>query len=227
MHHIRPYQVFGLIEAPPSQRAISIALPSRRGLGGPSLLETALIVAASRIVAAKRLFEFGTFLGGTTLNLALNAPDNAEIFTLDLDHQHVTTGFEQAPEDFVLTQLHLASRSNLDFAGSPVEEKIQCLTANSKTFDFSPWKRSIDFSFIDGGHDLLTAKSDTGNALEMAATETHSCIVWHDYRNWDCPALTGYLNELSERLSIFHIEDTMLCVWFNDPADAIVSRLMN
>jgi hypothetical protein len=108
-----------------------------------------------------------------------------------------------------------------------VAGKISTLIGNSITFDFSAWKRSIDFLFIDGGHDFLTVKADTENALKMVALEKPACIMWHDYRSWEYPALTCYLDELSKEREIFHIEDTTLCAWFNDPSGMILHRLMN
>jgi hypothetical protein len=226
MRHIRPYKIFTLLEAPASERIVNVALPSRRGNGGTSLLETMLIIAATRIVNAQRVFEIGTFLGGNTLNMALNLPDDARIFTLDLDEQHVV-GVKQLPEDAPLTQLHLASQSSLDFAGTSVAGKISTLVGNSTTFDFSAWRNSVDLSFIDGGHDFATVKSDTENAFEMASIERPSCILWHDYRSWEYPALTCYLDDLAKERKIFHVEDTTLCAWFNDPNGSIVPRLMN
>jgi hypothetical protein len=226
MRHIRPYKIFTLLEAPASERIVNVALPRRRGHGGTSLLETMLIIAATRIVDSRRVFEIGTFLGSNTLNIALNLPDDAKVFTLDLDEQHAVD-LEQLPEDAPLTKLHLASQSALDFAGTAVAGKISTLIGNSTTFDFSAWKRSIDFSFIDGGHDFETVKSDTENALELAALEKPSCIMWHDYRSWEYPALTCYLDDLSKEREIFHVEDTTLCAWFNDPSGLINHRLRN
>lgn len=224
MHHVRPYKIFGLMESPPAQRTAKVTIPSRRGGGGTTLLETMLIITASRVVAAKRIFEFGTFYGSNTLNLALNAPDDAEILTLDLDEK-VAGQIEQHPADAPFTEIHLGSRRALDFVGNPVAQKVKTLTGNSITFDFSEWKESVDFLFIDGGHDLRTVKSDTENALAMAAVKKPACIMWHDYSNKDYPELSGYLGELSEMLEIFHVEDTMLCVWFRDPEGMIERRL--
>jgi len=121
--------------------------------------------------------------------------------------------------------MHLVARPSLDFVGSPVATKIKTLSGNSTTFDFSTWKQSMDFLFIDGGHDRFTVESDTENALMMAAATKCSCIMWHDYGNAEYRDLTGYLDELSRRLEIFHIEDTMLCAWFNDPSVSILPRL--
>jgi hypothetical protein len=222
MHRIRPYKLFTLIEAPAADRIVSVKIPHRRDL---KLLETFLLIAACRLVDARRLLEFGTFLGSTTLNLALNTPDTAEVLTFDLD-QECAQEAQQHPADVPITQTHLASESSLDFLGSPVAGKIKALTGNSTTFNFSPWKQSIDMIFIDGGHDLTTVTSDTLNSMELVSKSRPSCIWWHDYGNPDYEDLSQYLNGLSERMDIFHIEDTMLCGWFNDPQNSIVPRLL-
>jgi Methyltransferase domain len=226
MNHVRPYKIFSLIEAPPWERTVRVPIPTRRAVGGMTLLETFLVIAASRIVSAKRIFEFGTFLGKTTLNLALNVPDDAEIFTLDLGPEDAETA-EQHPKDVELTRIRLASRNELDFNGTPVSSKITTLFGDSNKFDYSTWKDSIDMAFIDGGHDPATVTSDTNGALLMARKDRPSCILWHDYGNSEYGDLTGYLDELSQRLDVFHVEDTMLCVWFNDSSRSIRHRLSN
>ena len=189
-------------------------------------METFVIAAALRIVDARSVFEFGTYFGSTTLNLALNIPEEGRVFTLDLDECEAAA-VKQHPADVQFTRTHLASKKALDFLGNPVESKIKMLSGDSTEFDFSPWEGSIDLCFIDGGHDVTTATCDTENALRMVRKDAPSCIVWHDYHNWDYAGLTHYLDELSQRLNIFHVEDTMLCVWFNDCAEAIRHRLLN
>jgi hypothetical protein len=226
MYHIRPYKFFNALEAPPSGRVVQSSLPYRRGRGGLTLLEMFLIIAASRIVAAEQIFEIGTFLGNTTLNLALNVPDDGKVFTLDLDEQHAASANQDAP-DARLTEMHLASVSSLDFMGSSVESKIQSLTGDSTTFDFSRWDNSIDLVLIDGGHDYATVKSDTGNAFRIASKDTPSCVLWHDYLNRDYSGLTYFLDELSQQHQLVHIEDTMLCAWFNDPNGDIFPKLLS
>src|SRR4051812_22559620 len=210
MDHIRPYKVFELLKAPPKDRIASVMLPTRRGAGGTSLLETMLLIAACRLVDARRVFEFGTFMGTNTLNLASNIPDDGEVFTLDLPD----AGFIQHDADAPLARMHVSATS-MDFSGTFQERKIRAMTGNSRTFDFSPWKNSIDMSFIDGGHDKETAKADTESALTMSRTDRPSCIAWHDYGNREYPELTAYLEDLSHSRHIVHIEDTMLCLSFS------------
>ena len=205
MHHIRPYRIFTLVEAPPSERVANVQIPPRRAAGGVTLLETFVMVAALRIVNARRVFEIGTFFGSTTLNLALNVPDKGEVFTLDMDKDQALTA-KQHPADVEFTRTHLASQNRLDFLASAVSDKITTLSGDSTKFDFRPWADSIDLVFIDGGHDLATAKSDTESALQMARKDRPSCILWHDYRNSEYGDLTGYLDEFKGAL-IFLLSD--------------------
>jgi hypothetical protein len=55
MHHIRRFRIFTLLEGSPEERIVRTSLPRRRGTGGVSLLELHLIVAAARIVNARRV----------------------------------------------------------------------------------------------------------------------------------------------------------------------------
>jgi hypothetical protein len=204
---IRPYQLFQLVKEPPSGRVASLMIPARRAAGGTTLLETMLLIAACRAVNARRVFEFGTFMGTNTFNLALNVPQDGEILTLDLPDE----SFVQHDADLPFAKAHLTTQV-LDFEGSCVEGRIRRLRGNSRTFDFSPWRSAIDLAFIDGGHDAETVRSDTESALMMAARDKTSGIVWHDYGNADYPELTEYLNTLAKEHPVIHIEDTMLCV---------------
>ena len=224
MKHIRPFRIFTLIDASSSDHIVRLPIPARRGLGSISLLETFLIIATAKLVGATRIFEFGTFFGSTTLNLALNVPEDAEIFTLDLGREQ-TTALQQHPADALLTSMHLGAENMFEFLGDPVSRKITTLTGDSTKFDFSPWKDSIDLVFIDGGHDLATVRSDTDSASRVIRKDKPSCILWHDYGNLDCSDLTAFLDEQSQQLDIFHVEDTMLCVWFNGSCGDIRTRL--
>jgi hypothetical protein len=212
MHHIRPWKLFASFDAPVTERMVTLPMPYRRGLGDISLLESFVLIACGRLVGAHRFFEFGTFLGRTTLNLAMNSPEDAEIYSLDLDHS-ATRFIIQDPADTEITEIHLRA-PKFDFTGMPAEKKIVLLTGNSRTFDFAPWTERIDFIFVDGGHDLATLTDDTANSLRLASQNRPSCILWHDYGNKEYEPVKGFLDELSDKLDIFHIEDTMLCAHF-------------
>jgi len=210
MRHIRPYVIFNLLQSPAVDRIANVKIPNRRDI---RLLETLLLVTVIRVLNAKRIFEFGTFFGSTTLNLALNSPPDAEILTLDLSREDAS-GLEQDVADAPLTQMHF-DRAAMDYQGIAASSKITELTGNSKLFNFSPFKDSIDLVFIDGGHDYETVQSDTQNSFHMLHKDRPACIFWHDYQNPDCSGNTYFLEELSKSHALFHVEDTMLCGWFN------------
>jgi predicted O-methyltransferase YrrM len=200
---VRPYQIFARVAAPANHREVSIKLPQRKDL---PLLETALLIAAMKSVRARRIFEFGTYLGATTLNLALNAPEDGEVYTFDLPRG---IQIDQHPEDVPLTEEHFAVQS--EFIGSPVEHKIKVIAGNSLTEDLSRFY-PIDFIFIDGGHDLATVAADTRNAVRML--RPGGCIAWHDYKNYRYPELTAYLESLPQKPMA--VGDTMLAFWFDE-----------
>jgi len=80
--------------------------------------------------------------------MALNTPDDARIFTLDLDEEHAVSA-RQVAADAPLTKLHLASQSELDFAGTPVAGR-SLHSWEFNNFEFSPFKSSVDFSLSTG-----------------------------------------------------------------------------
>jgi predicted O-methyltransferase YrrM len=213
MLHIRPYELFALVKSSPAERIVQMQIPARRTGGSLTLLETCVLLAATQVVDAKRIFEVGTFLGSTTLNLALNTPSDGRVWTLDLDGDCLSE-VTQHPADREFTARHFDAPT-LDFVGSSVESKISTLTGNSQSFDFSWWKDSIDLVFIDGGHDLETVRSDTENAFRMLSKKSPACVVWHDYGNPDYPELTSYFDDLCAEDALLHIEETMLCLSFS------------
>jgi len=208
---IRPYRLFTILQDAPAHRIAQIQIPPRRAGGSLTLLETMLLITAARVVKAEKAFEFGTFLGSTTLNLALNVA--GEVTTLDLEKALETQHADDAP----LTAMHFQAAA-LDFEGSPAADRIRTLAGNSVTFDFTPFRRSFDLVFIDGGHDRETVESDTRNAFDLVRLDKPSCVLWHDYRNAIYPELTEYLDELSAERELVHLEDTMLCAWFHQIA---------
>jgi len=207
LKEVRPYKVFAL---PAAGEIARIPFPRHRGAGGLTLLETFVLIALAKAVNARRIFEFGTFYGSTTYNLALNT--SAEVITLDLDPETAHC-INQNEHDAPLTSIHLASQ--MDFARTDEERRITRLQGNSTTFLFSPWHGSMDMVFVDGGHDLATASADTENARRLL-NGGPSVIAWHDYRNPEHPHLTGFFDDLSQRHDLFHIGDTMLCVHFRN-----------
>jgi hypothetical protein len=59
----------------------------------------------------------------------------------------------------------------------------------------------------------------------MAARDSSAAILWHKYRNDEYPRTHEVPDELARQRSIFYIEETALCAWFNHHDESIVRRL--
>jgi len=185
---------------------VKIVLPDQNA---PILLETAILLALAKIVKPRTFFEFGTYLGVETLNIASNLDDSSHVYTLDLDAKSFST-LQQDVHDRPLSLTHFDHLNNLAFLGTPYEKRITQLRGDSKVYDFSRFHKQIDMVYIDGGHDLPTLVSDTQNALKMLAGNHATCIAWHDFETSKYPHVTDYLLKLSASMELFHVQESRI-----------------
>ncbi|MCB0264522.1 MAG: class I SAM-dependent methyltransferase [Calditrichaeota bacterium] len=179
--------------------------------GNMSVDEMSTIAAIVKKFQPKRIFEIGTMNGRTTLNMALNAPDDCEIFTLDLPADAAeNTKFNISKRYLRLVDKAqsgelFANKSAIDF---PCIQLIKQLYGDSGTFDFSRFENSIDVVFIDGSHDFDYVLNDSEIALKLLRNGK-GIILWHDYRpEIDVvPALEVFRKRHPE-IEISHIRDT-------------------
>lgn len=173
--------------------------------------ELAVICAIVRREAPQAIFEIGTFDGRTTLNLALNAPDDCRIYTLDLPRE----GLEDTRYPISARYRPLVDKEasgalfrDKDAAAFPQKRNITQLLGDSGKFDFSPYYNHIDLVFIDGSHDYDYVLNDSEIALKLLRNG-EGVIIWHDYRSGITvvPALEVF-RKRHPQLEIFHIEDT-------------------
>ena len=210
LEHIRPHQLFTRVDTPDyGQRLVSVVLPDART---PMLLETAVLLALIRLLRPRRVFEFGSFLGIQTLNMAANLAPEARVYTLDLDEAAFAAA-DQLDADRAISERHLANRHHLAFAQTPYADRVHPLYGDSNAFDFTPYRDTIDLVYVDGGHDARTVASDTRNAFAMLAGDHPAAICWHDYGNPTYPAVTALLEKLAEAHDLYHIEGTMICLY--------------
>lgn len=132
-----------------------------------------------------RVFEIGTGFGRSTSLFARHAPQ-AEIFTLSLPANPATGRI---------------------FKGQTWAAAITQLEGDSLTFDYSPWKASIDFVLVDGCHEHPHVAVDTQAARTLCSPR--GWIVWHDAAG-DCPDVLTTLLALRPRP--FWIKDTRFAV---------------
>ena len=164
-----------------------------------------------------RVFEFGTYNGMTTLQIALNAPADCLIYTLDVDPtSDEASRLEIGEIDGFLAQKAggFVAVVGEYFSGSPQSERIRQILVDSLEFDATPLANTVDFVFVDAGHTYPYVKSDSQKALEMLTP--NGVIVWHDYLQLLHPDVTQFLVELeSQGHRIQHLRGTNLAVLRN------------
>lgn len=188
---------------PATEAAPLSLLDWRQSYGGILLEEMAALLRVARVIKPSLIFEIGTFLGETTLQLAVNC--QAEVHTLDLppaghpDHQPLRPN---DPELDVYPEI-----PGHRFAGSAAAARITQHYGDSRRFDYSPFARRTQLVFVDGCHHEEYAASDSENALAMVAPG--GAVLWHDYADY-APGVMRALDALSGRVSLWHIAGTSL-----------------
>lgn len=183
-------------------------------VGIEALCKIALITSYFK---PRTVFEFGTYNGMTTLQLALNTPDDSKIYTLDLSPEHVNrTKYTLTELDkYVAGDFRQKFRTDVGsyFSDSPVRRKIVQILSDSAAFDYSPYYGKIDLVYIDAAHDYENKKVDSENALKMVSP--NGIILWDNYDDVLNPFVTKYLSDLSNRVSLFHLRGTFLVAYWN------------
>lgn len=140
-----------------------------------TLAEAGALTALMHHVSARRVFEFGTYQGVSTTQLALNLPPDGRVFTLDL------------PPDMQIGALRVEKQVEREIAAEarkgtlvPIElrPKITFLEADSAKFDTEPYEGTMDLVFVDGAHSREYVTNDTAKGLAML--RRGGCIAWHD-----------------------------------------------
>lgn len=154
-----------------------------------------------RSLNARRIFEIGTFDGETTRYMAEIAGPETQVFTLDLP-----------PSEFDRTQQPggvSGSGVGIKFRGTPVEQQITQLLGNSQTFDFSPYKATMDLVFVDASHDYLHSRLESRTALQLL--RPGGVVLWHDYTSsW--PGLVQAIRETTRGYQLVRLAATSLAI---------------
>lgn len=182
--------------------------------GNISIEEVCKIALIVKFLKPKRIFEFGTYNGMTTLQMALNAPKNCQIYTLDLPKNTLP----QIPLSRIdiLVAKHFQNIYRTETGSYFAKRKdiniIQILQ-DSATFESTSFKNSIDLIFIDAAHDYKNKKNDSENALMML--KKGGVIIWHNYADVGNPDITKYLYHLGKHKKIYHLKNTMFALYLD------------
>lgn len=140
-----------------------------------TLLEGAALAALMARVQARRVFEFGTYKGVSTTQIALNLPADGVVFTLDLPEE--LEGGALRVDKPVERQIAAESGKGA-LIPEDLRSKVTFLQADSASFDTAPYRESMDFVFVDGAHSYEYVSNDTRKGLEML--RRGGVIAWHD-----------------------------------------------
>jgi predicted O-methyltransferase YrrM len=182
--------------------------------GNAPVEDLELLCRLALALRPRTVFEFGTFCGVTTYNLAKHTPDDCTICTLDLPRSAISTAafpFFGGEERYAEKD-----RSGDAFQGTDEAGKIVQYFGDSAVFDFSPWRGVVDLTFVDASHAYLNCLSDSLHAVKMRSDR--GVIAWHDYGVWH--GVTNALNDLQRSAEPFaslrHVAGTNVAVLLPD-----------
>jgi len=144
----------------------------------------------------KRVVEFGTAEGRTTLNIALHLPPDGEVVTLD---------FPPIPGK---------NEVGYFYWNQPQKAKIKQIFSGVGTWDSAPYRASADIVFCDACDQPAGLAAETLQAFTVV--KPGGIIFRHDYGTAQGPTL--FWNELSKELPVRHLEGTtLLCLRVSTP----------
>jgi hypothetical protein len=189
---------------------------NRKRAGNVAVGELAVLaIAAAAVAPESEIVEIGTFDGRTTLNLAINAPANVQIITLDLPRDGPTQ-FELATGERAFVDKPAPGERFRRVAPpwSAYAAKISQVLADSATYDWSRHVGRAGLVFVDGSHAYDYVLSDSATALRLIAES--GVVIWHDYGVWEgvTRALDNF--EMKNHLGLRHIRGTTLVVFQAD-----------
>jgi hypothetical protein len=162
--------------------------------------------ALRRIVSGLKpstIFEIGTYRGRTTRLLAQCSP-SATVHTLDLPPENMVEGgcFQRLDPGLI------GARFAKDRA---MLQRIVQHYGDSRTFDFSPFRRSVDVVFVDASHAYEAVLSDSARAFEIL--RKGGTILWDDYHPIHGPGVMRALGEILQERPIVWIKGTRLACY--------------
>jgi hypothetical protein len=181
--------------------------------GNVNLAELGVLAQAAAAAPEGRIIvEIGTFDGRTTLNLAVNAPAQTPVFTLDLPPDEAAA-FALAPGERQYVDKPKSGARFRD-AAAPWSGAARCITqlhGDSATFDWSPYDGKAGLVFVDGSHAYDYVKKDSATAMRLIAPG--ATVLWHDYGRWE--GVTQALDEIEaeRKLGLRHVRGTSLVMW--------------
>ena len=157
-----------------------------------SFYEALALGSLVRLSGARRVFEFGTYRGISSSQLALNLGDDGKLFTLDLPPKP-TLKFDLKEAD----EIRIAHETvKGDLIPAELSGRIECLHSDSAKFDETPYLNSMDLVFVDGAHTYQYVQNDSEKGWRMLKAGGY--MMWHDCRA-QTPDVVKYLLQCAYR----------------------------
>jgi predicted O-methyltransferase YrrM len=187
-------QVSVLDICPGTQRWTLQSFPSVGASVSP--MECAALAALSRLVGARRIFEFGTYKGVSTTQLILNLAEGGMVFTLDLPEDHPAYSLPiPKPEERAIA----AEGGKGILIPRDLLDRVTFLSADSAKFDETPYFESMDLVFVDGAHSYEYVKNDSDKGWRML--RPGGIMAWHDC-NAAHPDVVRYIREANHNTKV-------------------------
>lgn len=164
--------------------------------GGIRYDEMVFLASIVNYINPKKVFEFGTCKGRTTVNLCNNCKDVDKIYTLNLEPSVHSKDINWLKQDYLLYEQSKNEIGTL-FKDSIHKNKVFQLWGDSIKFDFTDFS-NIDFVFIDANKSYEYVYKDSQNAFDMLANS--GIIIWHDYNYAD--GVTKAVDDFAEKMNI-------------------------
>jgi hypothetical protein len=183
--------------------------------GNVSIEELCKICLIVKWLKPKRILEIGTYNGMTTLQMALNAPANCIVYTLDLPEEMQASLVLSELDTYVSKHFYAKfGTSTGSYFYGRTDVNIKQLRGDSATFDYSSFiDGSVDLVFIDAAHDYQNKKLDSENGFKLLSS--NGVILWHNYADVLNPDVTKCLGEYaSSGKLIYHLKGTNLALFY-------------
>lgn len=212
---IRPNKILKLLKLKKLNNNLSLKIPDGE-IGSTTILEKVMLVAFSRLIKSKTIFEFGTYKGETTeLFLINNLCKNLISIDLPILVKQKKLSNLNLLNDLQNDKFLSINRSNatdkkLKSLSKKNLIKLNLIKIDSRIFKPKNLVNNVDFIFIDGGHSYQIIDNDTQIAFKLLRNRGDGIIFWHDYDLKIHSKVTLYLNKLSLKKKLFRIGDTSL-----------------
>jgi predicted O-methyltransferase YrrM len=172
----------------------------------PAYCYVLAVIAA--MLQPKRIVEFGTFLGWSTLTMALNAP-LSQVFTVDLPDDASPSDLSSLNAQDKAFAASVRGKVGDAFKNHPCAGRVTQILANSLTLDITKHVEIADLIFVDGGHSYECVSADTRSALSVI--RPGGLVVWDDYAYY-YPEVVRVVEDLARERPIYRIDRSCFAV---------------